>query len=75
MTWSTTDDTEESIVEYGIGGFALTAKGNRTKFVDGGKEKRHQYIHRVYLKNLTPGQKYRKIFFFCFLLLFYNSIK
>ncbi|KAK0082357.1 hypothetical protein PV325_010639 [Microctonus aethiopoides] len=58
VTWSTENDTNESIVEYGIGGLILTAKGNRTKFIDGGKQKRSQFIHRVYLKNLNPGEKY-----------------
>lgn len=58
VTWSTRDDTKESIVEYGIGGFILTAKGNSTLFVDGGNEKQQQYIHRVLLKDLTPGNKY-----------------
>jgi len=58
VTWSTRDDTKESIVEYGIGGFILTAKGKSTLFVDGGKQKRKQYIHRVLLKDLTPGSKY-----------------
>ncbi|XP_015115464.1 acid phosphatase type 7 [Diachasma alloeum] len=58
VTWSTKDDTKESIVEYGIGAFGFTAKGNSTLFVDEGKQKRHQYIHRVYLRDLTPGQKY-----------------
>ncbi|XP_011301177.1 iron/zinc purple acid phosphatase-like protein [Fopius arisanus] len=58
VTWSTRDDTKESIVEYGIGGFALTARGNSTLFIDGGKQKRRQYIHRVYLRDLTQGHKY-----------------
>ncbi|XP_011874902.1 PREDICTED: iron/zinc purple acid phosphatase-like protein isoform X2 [Vollenhovia emeryi] len=58
VTWSTREDTKESIVEYGIGGFALRAEGNSTLFVDGGKAKQKQYIHRVWLKNLTPYSKY-----------------
>lgn len=60
VTWSTRNDTEESIVEYGIGGLILTATGNSTLFIDGGDEKQKQYIHRVWLKNLTPNSKYRK---------------
>lgn len=62
VTWSTKDKTEESFVEYGINGFALTEYGNATLFVDGGKAKRKQYIHRVVLKDLTPDSKYGNIF-------------
>lgn len=58
VTWNTRDDTIESIVEYGIGGFILSAQGNSTVFIDGGRKKRKQYIHRVWLKNLTPSSKY-----------------
>lgn len=47
MTWSTRDNTNESIVEYGIDDLNMTALGSRTQFVDGGPEKRSQYIHRV----------------------------
>lgn len=60
MTWSTKNNTEESIVEYGIEGLILTAVGYSTPFVDGGNEKQVQYIHRVWLKNLTPDSKYGK---------------
>lgn len=58
VTWSTRNDTEESIVEYGIGGLILTAQGNSTLFIDGGNEKQKQYIHRVWLRNLEPNSKY-----------------
>lgn len=58
VTWSTRDDTVNSIVEYGINGMILTAKGASQKFVDGGAEKSSQYIHRVKLPNLTPSSKY-----------------
>lgn len=47
-------------MEYGINGLILTATGNSTLFVDGGNEKQKQYIHRVWLKNLTPNTKYSK---------------
>lgn len=60
MTWSTRNDTKESIVEFGIGGLVLRAKGNSTLFIDGGVKKQRQYIHRVWLKNLTPDSKYSK---------------
>ncbi|CAK9815267.1 Acid phosphatase type 7 [Anthophora plagiata] len=58
VTWSTRNDTGESIVEYGIGELILTATGNSIPFVDGGNEKQKQYIHRVWLRNLTPNSKY-----------------
>lgn len=47
VTWSTMDDSTESIVEYGINGFTLTAQGESEKFVDGGNAKHSQYIHKV----------------------------
>lgn len=47
VTWSTMDDSTESIVEYGINGFALTAQGVSEKFVDGGDAHHSQYIHKV----------------------------
>lgn len=58
VTWSTFNRTKESVVEYGINGFVLRAVGTATLFVDGGAKKHAQYIHRVVLKNLTPGSKY-----------------
>lgn len=58
VTWSTRNDTTDSIVEYGIGGFVLTATGTSELFVDGGSEKHSQYIHRVVLSGLTPSSKY-----------------
>ena len=58
VTWSTMHDAGESIVEYGINGFALTAYGSSDLFVDSGNEKHSQYIHNVVLKNLQPKMKY-----------------
>ncbi|XP_044731584.1 acid phosphatase type 7 isoform X1 [Chrysoperla carnea] len=58
VTWSTINDTQQSIVEYGIGGLILRESGSSTKFVDGGTHNRTQYIHRVRLQNLTPETKY-----------------
>jgi len=57
ITWSTMNQTE-SVVEYGIGGLALTATGKSTKFVDDGPRKFFQYIHRVTLRNLKPKTNY-----------------
>lgn len=59
VTWSTKNATDESVVKYGIGGFALDASGNSTLLVNGvGNETIKQYIHRVTLPSLTPGSKY-----------------
>lgn len=60
MTWSTTNYTESSVVQYGTLETHLenTATGSATVFVDGGQEKRRQYIHRVKLAGLLPRQRY-----------------
>ncbi|XP_066598321.1 acid phosphatase type 7 [Prorops nasuta] len=58
VTWNTKNDTQESIVEYGIGRLTLKAEGYSTLFIDGGKRKNSQYIHRVLLKNLEPKSRY-----------------
>ncbi|CAH1261774.1 ACP7 [Branchiostoma lanceolatum] len=57
VTWSTSNKTD-SVVEYGEGGLAKTAKGSSVEFEDGGDEHRVQYIHRVRLTGLTPGHTY-----------------
>ena len=36
-----------TIVEYGINKLTFTAYGTTEKFVDGGRRRRVQYIHRV----------------------------
>lgn len=58
VTWSTFNDTNSSVVEYGINGLNFKTTGYRTLFVDDGTEKRKQYIHRVKLNDLKPHQKY-----------------
>lgn len=58
VTWSTWNDTNESIVKYGINGPILKALGTSTLFVDGGELRHSQYIHRVKLTGLQPSSKY-----------------
>nr|XP_014351713.1 PREDICTED: iron/zinc purple acid phosphatase-like protein [Latimeria chalumnae] len=60
VTWTTFNKTD-SVVEYGLCGgklFESVAEGSSTLFVDGGKEKRKLYIHRVTLTGLKPGFTY-----------------
>ncbi|XP_041353434.1 acid phosphatase type 7-like [Gigantopelta aegis] len=60
VTWSTQNVKSDSIVKYGLdsGSLNMEAKGYSTKFVDGGQLHHTQYIHRVRLINLKPGQTY-----------------
>ena len=59
VTWVTLNEVNESIVEYGIDEvFDRRVTGYVTIFQDGGTEKRREYIHRVVLKDLKPGQRY-----------------
>lgn len=74
VTWSTRNDTTDSIVEYGIGGFVLTATGTSELFVDGGSEKHSQYIHRVVLSGLTPSSKYGMNILFVLFLIPNNNV-
>lgn len=58
VTWTTWNNTNESVVKYGINGPILKAFGTSTLFVDGGELQRSQYIHRVKLTGLQPSNKY-----------------
>ena len=62
VVWNTANDTQTSTVHYFAVGSSqvLLAQGVSRKFTDGGDRRRVQYIHRVKLTGLTPGQKYRK---------------
>ena len=59
VTWVTLNDTRQTpVVEYGTGGLNLKQTGKTAPFQDGGSEHRWLYVHRVYLKDLTPGARY-----------------
>lgn len=58
VTWTTWNNTDESIVKYGINGPILKAFGSSTLFVDGGDLHRSEYIHRVRLTGLQPSSQY-----------------
>jgi len=59
VTWVTLNDISGSVVEYGETDMLdKRATGYVSIFQDSGTEKRREYIHRVILQNLTPGQKY-----------------
>ncbi len=62
VTWLTFDLTKTSTVWYGIDKLDSETHGTVHKFIDGGDEKRHMFIHRVTLKGLKPGQTYSKLF-------------
>lgn len=59
VTWVTLNEVNDSIVEYGQ--FDMLEKraiGYVSIFQDDGSEQRREYIHRVVLHDLIPGQKY-----------------
>ncbi|XP_037933617.1 acid phosphatase type 7 isoform X2 [Teleopsis dalmanni] len=60
VTWSTRDNTNFSKCEYGINSFQFEQKSKHIpfKFVDGGKGRSIQYIHRVSLSNLAADSRY-----------------
>ena len=58
VTWVTMQSTNTSVVEYGISKLNRTARGREDVFIDGGRQKRVLYIHRVTITGLGAGQKY-----------------
>ncbi|CAF0993366.1 unnamed protein product [Didymodactylos carnosus] len=58
VTWITLTEVNDSVVEYGIDTFDKRVNGSVSIFDDGGSEKRREYVHRVVIRNLIPGQKY-----------------
>ena len=59
VTWVTLNEVNDSIVEYGqTDVFEKRATGSVSIFQDSGSEKRREYVHRVVLRDLMPGQKY-----------------
>ncbi|XP_014275560.1 acid phosphatase type 7 [Halyomorpha halys] len=58
VTWSTMDKVGRATVIFGKTEPTATVLGNSKLFVDGGKKKRSQYIHRVKLTGLEPATKY-----------------
>jgi hypothetical protein len=59
VTWVTLNEVNDSIVEYGqFDMFDKRAIGSVSIFQDSGSEQRREYIHRVVLSDLIPGQKY-----------------
>ncbi|CAG7727913.1 unnamed protein product, partial [Allacma fusca] len=59
VTWSTIDDPQGSVVEFGLNHITeKTFNGSSIKFVDQGAQKLTQYIHRVLLRDLSPGKRY-----------------
>lgn len=61
VTWSTFNDTD-SLVLYRSDGNEKQVAGSSKIFIDGGKMKRKQWIHRVTLKDLKFNTRYGKYF-------------
>ena len=60
VTWSTLSQVNDSVVEYGVNQLTSSATGTVKRFVDGGPQKRSQWIHSVNITGLQPGQTYSK---------------
>ncbi|KAL8619772.1 hypothetical protein ACOMHN_025858 [Nucella lapillus] len=63
IVWSTVNATKNSIVRYYPLGSSKVkvAHGVSRMFTDGGVLRRSQFMHRVKLTSLTPGQKYEYV--------------
>jgi len=60
VMWTTFDPTDQSAVQYGEHGSAMTnnVTGKMVKFVDGGAHHFVRYMHTATLTGLTPATKY-----------------
>ncbi|XP_066984144.1 acid phosphatase type 7-like isoform X2 [Macrobrachium rosenbergii] len=58
VTWLTPSETPSSVVKYGTERMNNAVQGALDKFMDGGRQHRIMWIHRVELKNLSPNTKY-----------------
>ena len=59
VSWSTINKTEESVVLVYSKGRELKFVGQSVKFVDGGKKRATQWIHKVLVSGLPPNTTYR----------------
>ncbi|KAK7084256.1 hypothetical protein SK128_005463 [Halocaridina rubra] len=58
ISWVTTDQTPNSIVEYGTVDLNYTANGTQGNFTNIGLEMREMYLHEVVLSGLEPDTRY-----------------
>lgn len=59
IMWSQLDQTEKNVVLYGVNGHLTQTKlGRSSNFTDGGSQHSTQYISRVLLEDLIPGEVY-----------------
>jgi len=58
LTWSTVNQTEQSVVLIQTKGGEKEYHGTSQQFVDGGQKKLSQWIHKVQLADLQPSSTY-----------------
>lgn len=58
ITWVTQENTESSTVLYGTKLLNMKSTGYVKEFIDGGREQRKMYVHRVILSDLIAGTIY-----------------